>query len=92
MNNQSITFQAAVLELMKKNNASAEMIEAYQADDENWESSNMLFCLLATSIEDRTRDEKRKSSKKKKKVGKGASMVSENGNAYQGYSPARGGK
>ena len=82
MNNQSITFQAAVVELMKKNNASAEMIEAYQADDENWESSNMLFCLLATSIEDRTREEKRKSTKKKKKGTRAASMISENENTF----------
>lgn len=83
MNNQSITFQAAILELMKKNNASPEMIEAYSADDENWESSNMLFCLLATSIEDRTREEKRKSTVKKKKKGtRAASMVSENENTF----------
>ena len=77
---------------MKKNNASPEIIEAYQADDENWESSNMLFCLLATSIEDRTKEEKRKSTvKKKKKVGKGSSIVYDDNNFNnQGYSPVRG--
>ena len=51
MNAQNCTFQAAILELMYKNNASPEMLDAYQVDDENWESSNMLFCLLSTSIE-----------------------------------------
>ena len=77
MNAQNCTFKAAILELMQKNSASPEMLDAYQVDDENWESSNVFFCLLATSIEERTSLEKRKSTKKKKKAVRAASGVSD---------------
>lgn len=61
---------------MEKNSASQEVLEGYLEDDENWESANLLFCLLATCIEDRTVAENRKSPTKKKKKGKkGASNL-----------------
>ena len=34
---------------MEKNSASQEVLEGYLEDDENWESANLLFCLLAES-------------------------------------------
>ena len=54
MSAQSCTFKDAVLELMRKNSASPDLYEAYQVDDENWDASNVLFCLLATNIEEKT--------------------------------------
>lgn len=62
MNAQNYTFKQAIIELMEKNQASPEVLDGYQVDDESWESSNFLFCLLATCIEERTSIEKRKSS------------------------------
>lgn len=63
---------------MQKNNAAPEMLEAYQVDDENWESSNMLFCLLSTSIEVRNSlENKRKTTVSKKKKAAKASVVSD---------------
>lgn len=54
------------------------MLEAYQVDDENWESSNMLFCLLSTSIEVRNSlENKRKTTVSKKKKTAKASAVSD---------------
>ena len=77
MNAQNYTFKQTVIELMEKNSASPEYLEGYSVDDENWESSNVLFCLLATSIEERTASEKRKSTKKKKpKASRQASAIS----------------
>lgn len=78
MNAQNCTFKAAILELMQKNNASPDLLDAYQVDDENWESSNMLFCLLSTSIEVRNSlENKRKTTVSKKKKGAKASAVSD---------------
>ena len=61
---------------MEKNSACPETIEAYKVDDENWESANFLFCLLATTIEERTSLEGRKSSVKKSKKKKTSGVTS----------------
>lgn len=76
---------------MDKNSACPETIEAYKVEDENWESSNFLFCMLATTIEERTAVEGRKSSVKKSKKKKSAGVKKEYSNDFSGLSPVRGG-
>jgi len=70
MNSTNCTFKQAIHDLMEKNVASPESIEAYEIDDESWDSANFLFCLLATTVEERSTEEKRRSTKKKSKKGK----------------------
>ena len=79
---------------MEKNSACPESIEAYKVDDESWESANFLFCLLATTVEERTSLQSRKSSvkKPKKKKASGTNIGNqEYSNDKSGLSPVRGG-
>lgn len=58
------------MELLTKNSASSEVLQAYQvADDESWQTANDLFVLLSNIVEEKTNDLARKSPKKLKKQG-----------------------
>ena len=67
----STTFVDTVLNVLQRNLAPAEVIEAYSSEMQNWEDVNSLFVLIATFLEQKTRElnssPSRKSPKKKKK-------------------------
>jgi len=70
MSSHNTPFLDTIIDLLEKNMASQEVIDAYIEEGENWESVNQLFVLIATFLEERLKalnsPKKRKSSKGKK--------------------------
>ena len=66
MNSTNSTFKQALLDILIKNSAAPDVIEAYQAeDDADWQTANDLFILLSNIVEEKTNDLTRKNSPKK---------------------------
>ena len=51
---QNSTFKRTIVELLEKNSAAPEVIEAYQAKSESWDATDYLFKLLSNLIELKT--------------------------------------
>ncbi len=73
MSSHNTPFLDTIIDLLEKNMASQEVIDAYIEEGENWESVNQLFVLIATFLEERLKalnSPKRRKSSKGKKGGK----------------------
>ena len=89
MKSSNFTLKQAIIDLLTKNGAAPEIIEAHQVcNDDDWQSANDLFLLLSVLIEEKTNDLVRKSPKKLKRKGSQAGS----GNKYANLSPVRGGQ
>ena len=69
MRSSNSTFKEALLDLLGKNSATPEVIEAYRAEpDTDWQTANDLFILLSNIVEEKTNDltQARKNSSPKK--------------------------
>ena len=56
MNASSLTFKEVVIDLMNKNQASNDSINAYHTlDEDEWDNINKLFIMLAAFLEVKTK-------------------------------------
>ena len=56
MNASSLTFKEVVIDLMNKNQASSDSINAYHMlDEDEWDNINKLFIMLAAFLEVKTK-------------------------------------
>lgn len=75
MRQSNNTFKETLLDLLSKNQAAPEVIEAYRAEsDDDWQTANDLFILLSNIVEEKTNDltQSRKNSSPKKLNKKGS--------------------
>lgn len=77
ISSKQLTFQDAVIDLAKKNNADDKVLEAYMAENsEQWDNVNTIFLLLSAFFEEKKNKDnsaKKRSSKKGKKKNDGLS-------------------